>query len=243
MGLLRGIIQLTGSFGGLSFYQTRNGVIRVRTTGGFKGEHIKTRPNYQRTRENALEFKHVVAVGSFLRLTLQAYLRPMHIPYGHNSVVQLFHRIKNLDTVHIRGARRVALGLQTEEGRALMDGFEFDPRHAVEDYFRVGYTLYPEVGQLVLAGFDSNQVHFPQGATRVEVRFILFRMDFEMAEASALSHSNLSFGRNETIPPTTLSVSLPEGSGMLIGLIGIGYYQEISGQDYPLQERGLRIIL
>jgi hypothetical protein len=135
------------------------------------------------------------------------------------------------------------MGLQTEEGRALRNGFEFDPRHAVEDYFGVGYTFYPAMGQLVLAAFATEQVHFPPGASRAEVRFTLFRMDFELGEASALLHSNLSFGRNETIPPTTLSVSLPEGSGMLVGLIGIGYYQEISGQDYPLQERGLRIIL
>ena len=77
MGLLRGIIQFTGSFDGLSFYKTRQGPIRVRTTGGFMGEAIRTKPNYERTRENAMEFKHVVATGKLFRLALRSYLQPM----------------------------------------------------------------------------------------------------------------------------------------------------------------------
>ncbi len=243
MGLLRGIIQFTGSFDGLSFYKTRQGPIRVRTTGGFNGVAIRTKPNYQRTRENALEFKHVVAVGKLLRLALRSYLHPMRIPYGHNRVVQLFHRIQQCDSLHVRGARTVAQGLQTEEGRTLLHGFEFDPRHAVEDYFGVGYRFNPDLGQLSIAAFDAQQVCFPQGAIGAELHFIVFRMDFELGESSALSRSTLSFERNEVYPPTTLSVSLPQGSGMLIGLIGIMYYQEVSAQNYSFQERGRRMIL
>ena len=40
MGKLKGIIQLTGKFDGLSFYEM-NGKIVIRKTGGFDGEKIK----------------------------------------------------------------------------------------------------------------------------------------------------------------------------------------------------------
>lgn len=40
MGKLKGIIQLTGKFDGLSFYEM-NGKIVVRKTGGFDGDKIK----------------------------------------------------------------------------------------------------------------------------------------------------------------------------------------------------------
>jgi len=41
MGILKGIVQFTGSFNGLSFYEL-NGRIVVRKTGGFNGKAIKT---------------------------------------------------------------------------------------------------------------------------------------------------------------------------------------------------------
>lgn len=103
MGTLKGLVRFTGSFDGLSFYEGRQGTIIVRATGGFKGEAIRTKPNYQRTRENAQEFKQVVEAGRFFRMALRPYLVPMCIPYGHNRVVQLFHAIKMHDNSNLRG--------------------------------------------------------------------------------------------------------------------------------------------
>jgi len=243
MGLSKGIIQVTGTFGGLSFYQGRNGSIYVRTAGGFKGDAIKTKPNYVRTRENAQEFKEVVAVGVFFRFTIQVYLRPMRIPYGHNRVVQLFHRLKMLDLMNRRGFRTVAQGLQSEEAKDILNGFEFDERHKVAEYFRVSYSLLLSNGLLTLAAFDRKNVYFPKGATSARVHFVIVRIDFSTKTASSLLESSLSFESEEVVPPTTLSVAVPPGTGVLIGLLGISYYQEVSGVAYPLQERGLQIII
>ena len=64
MGKLKGIIQLTGKFDGLSFYEM-NGKIVVRKTGGFDGEKIKNNANYARVRENSSEFAHCAKVGKY----------------------------------------------------------------------------------------------------------------------------------------------------------------------------------
>jgi hypothetical protein len=243
MGLLRGIIQFTGSFDGLSFYKTRQGPIRVRATGGFSGEAIRTKPNYQRTRENSAEFKHVVAVGKLLRLALRSYLQPMRIPYGHNKVVQLFHRIQRFDALHVRGARTVAQGLQTSEGKVLLDGFEFDSRHSVAQYFPVDYSFLSDSGALVLSAFDCTTIHFPEGSTLAALRFRLLRLDFEQLEYYLSEEREITFGRNEILPPTTLSTILPMGTGVLIGVISTTFYHEVSGQLYSLRESGLRLLL
>lgn len=243
MGVLKGIIQFTGSFDGLSFYETRQGPIMVRTTGGFDGVAIRTKPNYQRTRENALEFKQVVAVGKLLRLALPTYLHPMRIPYGHNKVVQLFHRVQRFDTLHVRGARTVAQGLQSNEGKALLDGFEFDSRHSAAQYFPVDYSFLPEVGALVLNAFDSSTIPFLEGSDKAKMRFGLLRMDFEQLEYQLSEELEITFGRNESIPPTTLSTILPMGTGVLLGFMSISFYHEVSGQLYSFQERGLRLLI
>lgn len=243
MGVLKGIIQFMGSFDGLSFYKTQKGPIRVRTIGGFKGDAIRTKPNYQRTRENALEFKHVVAVGKLLRLALHSYLHPMRVPYGHNRVVQLFHRIQRLDTFHERGARTVAQGIPLDAGRALLDRFEFDSRHRVAQYFPVDYTFLPAVGALVIPPFDSSSIPFLSGADKVILRFRLLRLDFESLAYQLSEEREIAFGRNEPLPPTTLSTSLPIGTGELFGVMSITFYQEVSGQWHSLQERGLQLLL
>jgi hypothetical protein len=243
MGLLKGIIQFTGSFDGLSFYKTRQGPIVVRTTGGFRGDAIRAKPNYQRTRENAMEFKHVVTVGKFFSLALRAYLRPMRIPYGHNRVVQLFHQVKKLDTIHLRGYRKVYQGFQSAEGKSLLHGFEFDPRHAVGTNFTVPYSFSSEAGSLSFNGFESNTIYFAKGSHKAIITFAILRVNFENLDYQLSEERTFTFGRNTLIPPTTLSTALPLGTGSLLGVLSLTYFQEISGQLVPLQERGLRLLV
>lgn len=243
MGTLKGLIRFTGSFDGLSFYEGRQGTVIVRTTGGFKGEAIRTKPNYQRTRENALEFKHVVAVGKLVRLALRCYLHPMRIPYGHNRVVQLFHRIQQYDTLNVRGARTVAQGLQSKEGKALLDGFELDPRHLVSHLFPVAYRFFPEAGTVALNAFSGRSVPFPEGATVATLRFVALRFDFAQLQYRLSEESRLSFGCRDQLASTTLTVALPDGPGALIGVLHIGYFQEVSGALLPLQSRGMQLLL
>jgi hypothetical protein len=243
MGTLKGLIRFTGSFDGLSFYEGRQGTVIVRATGGFKGEAIRTKPNYQRTRENALEFKHVVAVGKLVRLALRSYLHPMRIPYGHNRVVQLFHRIQQYDTLNVRGARTVAQGLQSKEGKALLDGFELDPRHALDTHFPVDYYFRPEVGSMVLNAFNSCTLHFPEGSDKARLKFRLLKIDFEQLEFQLSEEQEIVFFRNESIPATTFTNVIPLGTGVLIGVLSISYFQEISGQFISIKERSLRIFI
>lgn len=86
MGKLTGLIQFTGKFDGLSFYEM-NGEIVVRKTGGFDGEKIKTNSNYIRVRENSSEFAQSAKAGKCFRDSIFLYLKKMAIPYVHNSFV------------------------------------------------------------------------------------------------------------------------------------------------------------
>lgn len=79
MGKLKGIVQFTGSFNGLSFYEL-NGKIVVRKTGGFDGEKIKKNANYARVRENSSEFAHCAKAGKYFRSAIAACLLPLRIP-------------------------------------------------------------------------------------------------------------------------------------------------------------------
>ena len=155
----------------------------------------------------------------------------------------MFHRIQQFDALHVRGARTVAQGLRSSEGLALLNGFEFDLRHTVANYFLVGYSFLPEVGALVLNAFDSSAIPFPVKSDKARLRFRLLRMDFECLEFQLSEEREITFGRNESIPAATLLTAIPLGSGPLIGVLSLTYYQEVSEQLVPLQERGLRLLV
>jgi hypothetical protein len=122
---LKGIIQFTGHFNGMSFYEV-NGKIVVRKTGGFDGEKIKKVLNYIRVRENSSEFWRCARFGKYFRTSIYSYLKALQLPYIHNQVVSLFHCLSKLDLINELGKRNMLMGLQTPEGRKIIEKFEFN---------------------------------------------------------------------------------------------------------------------
>lgn len=242
MGELKGIVQFTGNFNGLSFYKGRNGKIIVRKTGGFKDKPIKTHANYARTRENASEFGRCARAGKVFRMALRRYLKPMNISYVHNKVLKLFREVLVFDSTSVRGYREVGLGLQSDQGKELLVGYEFDPNCKVSFLFPLTYDLNLDAGQLIFSNLDSNLASFPKGATHVIVEFGLLRMDFMELVATKLVTDTLVLGKESVITSSMLTVAVPEGDGVLIGLLHVGFRQEVDGIFYNLKDAGLRIV-
>ena len=242
MGELKGIVQFTGNFNGLSFYKSRNGKIIVRKTGGFKDKPIKTHANYARTRENASEFGRCARAGKVFRIALRSYLKPMNISYVHNKVLKLFREVLVFDSTSGRGNRGVGVGLQTEEGKALFVGYEFDVDCKVSTLFPVGYEVLLSNGQIVFPNIDSSIVVFPKGATHVVVEFGLVRMDFSGLFATKLVSDMLVIEKGSSVASSMLTVAVPEGDGVLIGLLHVGFKQEVDGISYNLKDAGLRVV-
>ena len=242
MGELKGIIQFTGNFNGLSFYKGRNGKIIVRKTGGFKDKPIKTHPNYVRTRENANEFGMCASAGKVFRLALRNYLKVMKVSYVHNKVLKLFREIMVLDSTSGRGNRKVGIGLETEEGKSLLIGYEFDAACTVSSLLPFDYDVLLATGQVVFGSMDSDLISFPQGATHVVVEFGMFRMNFASLVATRLERDEIVLAKGAVLSSALLNVAVPEGEGLLIGVIRVGFRQEVTGEYYNLKEAGLRIV-
>ena len=153
MGKLKGIVQFTGSFNGLSFYEL-NGKIVVRKTGGFDGDKIKKNANYERVRENSSEFAHSAKAGKYFRTAIASCLLPLRIPYVHNHIVSLFQGILKLDEIHARGKRTVSTGLLATAGKKALLGFEFDTTQTFSSFFPFKLELDFMVGVLNIFNFS-----------------------------------------------------------------------------------------
>ena len=241
MGKLDGIIRFTGSFDGLSFYKLR-GKIVVRRTGGFKGAAIKTQANYARTRENASQFGYCSRVGKVLRMALFPFVAQIRTPYLHNHVVSLFQQILKFDSVSLRGAKTLPLGLATDEGRALLRGFEFNKELSFKTVFPVAYTVSLAEGKFVVPVFKMTAISFPAGATHIGLQFMLLRFDFDLLEHQLQRSEVCYLAKADSEASCELVANIVEGSGSLLGLIFASFYQETNGEKYALEGCSLSVV-
>ena len=241
MGKLDGIIRFTGSFDGLSFYKL-NGKIVVRRTGGFKGAAIKTQANYVRTRENASQFGYCSRVGKVFRLALYRFVSQIRTPYLHNHVVTLFHQILKFDSVSLRGAKTLKLGLASDEGRALLLGFEFNKELSFKNVFPIPYSVSLAEGKFVVPGFDMTAISFPAGATHIGLQFMTLRFDFESLDYRLQTSEVCYFAKTDGEASCELVANTVEGSGSLLGLVFASFYQETNGEKYAFEGCVLRVV-
>lgn len=242
MGTLKGIIQFTGHVDGLSFYEM-NGKIVVRKTGGFDGKKIKSDAKYVRVRENSSEFAHCSKIGKYFRNSLQPYLKPLNIPYVHNRVLGLFQDISRLDLVSVRGKRIVFNGLQSADAKGIITQFEFDKTLSFDAVFPFDYAVDLYEGKLFVSSFSSKMLKKVQGATHVNLRFVVVGLDFENQSPFVQNSSDVITLSLEEVVETDLEFNclIPQ-SPFVFGLLYLEFIQRMNAVDYDLQMGGLKIV-
>jgi hypothetical protein len=230
------IIKLEGTIGGISFYKSQDGYL-AREKGGVPADRIATDPAFQRTRENGAEFGAAGVGGKLLR----AALRPLMINAKDSRVTsrltKAMVKVVQGDTTNRRGERTVTAG-----DFSFLEGFEFNENG------KLGATLYApftttitrgsgELEVVVPAFVPSNLIAAPSGATHfkivsggVEVNFtdLTFVQDMQSSASLPLTNTPTSL--------TTLTNTVtPNSTSPLFLVLGIEFYQEVNGVQYPLK--------
>lgn len=242
MGSLKGILQFTGQFDGLSFYEM-NGKIIVRKTGGFDGKKIKSDPKYARVRENSSEFAHCAEMGKYFRNSLHPYLKQLRIPYVHNRVLSLFQEISRLDLVSVRGKRSVINGLQTVEAKRVIERFEFDKNQPFDAIFPFTYAVDLLEGNLTVSNFNSRLLKKVPHTTHATLQLIVVGLDFEHQNSFIQNSSNkitLSL-QDATEANLEFNCALPQ-SPTVFYLLYLEFFQRVNAVDYDLQAGALKIV-
>jgi hypothetical protein len=244
MGKLKGIVQFTGSFDGLSFYEM-NGKIVVRKTGGFDGEKIKNNANYARVRENSAEFAHCAIVGKYFRNAIASCLLPLRIPFVHNRVVGLFQRVLKWDTVTVRGQRTVSKGLLTPEGKKVVLDFEFDKNRTFSSYFPFKMETDFTSGVFTVFDFCASVLTVPNGANQVQLQLHVVLLDFEHLTSAVTQTSTVVLDnlKDSTTTPLNLFFSTTFADSFVpLALLEVCFLQEVNGNFVKLKGGGLKIV-
>lgn len=242
MGKLKGIVQFTGHFDGLSFYEM-NGTIIVRKTGGFSGEKIKNDPNFIRVRENSNEFAHCSKVGKYFRNSILLYLNKMAIPYVHNRVLGLFQDISRLDLVSERGKRNVSNGLLLDASHRIVKEFEFDKNQSFSTLFPFTFATDLSQGRLTISNFCAQLIKNVKGATHLNLQFVVVGLDFEQQnyfEQNCSPLVSVSL-QDHSVSDLELNCVIPQSS-VVFGFLYLEFFQRINDVNYDLKTRGLKIV-
>lgn len=229
-------IKLRGKVGDLSFYKDRHGGYMARTKGGVDAQRIATDPNFQRTRENMAEFGRAAQMAKRMRHQLNNLLFYFADKTLGNRLTSLIHRIQKADTVNPRGERLLLM-----ENTPMLRGFEFNKGVQVGSLFShelvPGYDRTEEEASLVIPTFNpQNSVTLLSGATHIQ--FVLAAAAVDLVEEYPAPPVVV---RSAYIPLVgefageTLTAALSADPAQAVYLIvGVGVYQEVNGQYYPL---------
>jgi hypothetical protein len=236
MAKQKGIIQLEGTIGNITFLKTKDGFM-AKQKSEVSASKIASDPAFQRTRENNAEFGRAAKAGKTLRVAFRSLIQKAKDAIYVARITQVFTEVIRMDQTNPRGQRNVI------DGEAeLLQSFEFN------DNAKLSATLFaPYNAVLNRVTGDANisidpfvpadAISIPGGTTHFKVVAGAAEIDFEN-EVYNVDVSETGFLLVNNLPTAAINLnhSLPANSTHPLFLIlGLQFYQEVNGTQYPLR--------
>lgn len=243
MAKLKSLLKIEGTLDGLTFYKGKDGYL-VRTKGGVSKKRIQNDPAFARTRENGSEFGHVATSGKQLRRAIQEILADAKDSQVTARLTKVMSQIKNLDTVSVRGQRKVSEGLAATEGKEKLKAFDFNNRALLSAVLLSDIDLDSATGSITISNLVPNtNIVAPEGATHVSFSSAFLNLDFNTNDKDL----KLSDVENIPINGTEVSFTLtptdvPQGTGIAFYFLKIAFFQEVNAVQYPLNNGAFNVL-
>ncbi len=228
-------IKIEGTLDDITFYKSKDGYL-VRKKGGVSKNRIQNDPAFVRTRENGKEFGHSATSGKILRRAILSLLSNSKDAKVVSRVTKIMSQIKNADLTSPRGGRQVAIGLATPEGKALLKNFDFNSNAPLDTVLLTEHTLDTATGEITIPNLlPAKELAIPQGATHVSFTAGFLNLDFSTEKKDLQLSPEVNTAINLTSATVTLTpAGVPVGTGNAMYLLHIGFFQEVNGVQYSL---------
>lgn len=235
MAKYKSLFNVEGTLGEVTFYKGKDGYY-VRSKGGVSKQRILNDPNFVRTRENLSEFGNMASSGKQLRQAINALLGDAKDNRVTSRLTKVLSKVKNEDQTSLRGQRNVATGLLTDLGKHWLKGFNFNKNANLDSVLLTGYSLDTVTGEVNIADLIPNQqMNVPGGATHVTFSAAFLNLDLSTNESDLQVSNPVNLPINGTETTVTLTPTVAAtGTGQSVYLLKAAFFQEINGQQYPL---------
>lgn len=215
-----GPIKFTGKLGGISGRDTRFGNVLQSVSGVSRD---MSDPSLVKIRQLNNEFAPCAKISSVLFRAVDFYVKTTPDFHPYNHIQKRMLAIKKCDVLSSKGERTVGRGLATENGMALLKGFSFNQKKGLSSVLYQGYSLSLSEGTLSIAAFNVSRMSFPKGTDRVGFQLVLIRLDLDVPACTVATSDFFFVPTKSGIIPVELKAPMPEGDGILIGMLFVGF--------------------
>ncbi|RYH72773.1 hypothetical protein EVU94_11200 [Flavobacteriaceae bacterium 144Ye] len=235
MAKLKSFIKIEGTLDGLTFYKGKEGYL-IKTKGGVSARRIKNDPAFARTRENGSEFGQAATSGKQLRRAIIDLMSDAKDDLVTSRLTQAMTKVKNADTTSPRGQRKVAIGLESPEGRLELIGFNFNNNAILSSVLLTDYELNTTTGEVDIPSLIPIQnLNAPEGATHVSLESGFLNLDLSTDVKDLQLSPIVNLPIDATNTPVTLTPAAPAaGTGNEFFFLKVAFFQEVNGTQYPL---------
>lgn len=243
MAKLKSLLKIEGTLDGMTFFK-KDGRYWVKTKGGIEKERLLTDPAFARTRENNQEFGEVAKANKFFRTVWaphRADVKDNSVIYRMTSV--LFKVIK-LDEISARGQRSIGVAFHTTEAKALLHGFSFNTKAALQSVLESDVVIDDTTKEVTIKELMPNlMLAKVQGATHCNISAFHANINF-VDEQKQLAKSNVvEVAFNDAASDIILSFAAPAtGTGIEMIALKIVFLQEINGVKYSLNNGAFNVL-
>ncbi len=234
MGKSNGVLGITGTIGNITI--DKNGSVRQKV--GSNKAAFQGKASMARVRENASEFGAAGSAGKLIREALRSQIQNAKDSQATARLTQVLTGVIKLDTNGDRGMRQVIadncaglLGFSFNAGAGLGQSL-FSPFSIAAAGAAVTLTI-PSLDPLL-------DVAAPTGATHFEVVFGAVSVDFVAKTykvatvASPLGALAMNSAAKTNVSQVATLPAAPSANELVLGVLGMNYYQQINGKLYPL---------
>jgi hypothetical protein len=243
MAQQKSIFKLKGTIGGVSFYKSKDGYL-AREKGGVDASRIANDPEFARTRENGTEFAHSATAGKLLRDAVRVLGKDASDGRISSRLTQVMTQIKNLDSVNARGERSVAEGMNTDEGKAILRGFNFNINAELGAVLSNPYQVNADTGEITIPALTPNQdVNIPDGATHIIFKSGFASVNFATGESDFTVSEPIRLATDVTAQSLSLKpANVPAVEGTHFILLAIDFVQSVNNTDYSLNNNAFNVL-
>lgn len=238
----KGLFKIEGSIDGVTFYRNAEGHF-VRMAGGVSKSRIMNDSAFARTRENISEFGNNAKAAKLLRDAMGALVKNAKDSRTSNRLMQLFNKVKNLDTVSPRGQRKISIALEDPVAKNFLQKFDFNKRAQLSNVLRRTFDLDPLAGTFAINAFvPAQDLLKPDGATHATVIYAALGLDFDTAQSDLVQALPVNFALDNVPQELSLSLDLPDTLPSVFQLLLIEFFQEVNTVQYPLNNGTFNVL-
>lgn len=236
MAKQNGIIKIKGTLGDMTFYKSRDGFI-VKQKSEVPKEKILNDPSFKRTRENMSEFGRAGKASKTLRTAIRSLLQNAKDGKLVSRLTKEMMRVIKADAISTRGFRNVIDG-ETE----LLKDFNFNINAVWSATMFAPYTpainrVTGELSISIPAFNPSAMIVAPAGSTHFKIVSAGSEVNFTDALSGTVEFETgfLPLTDADTLPVNILHALPANSTHPLFLLLGLQFFQEVNGIQYPLR--------